>query len=384
MNKSWRAGFIPLALLLLSLTYFNRTESAFLWKLSIAATEYGHWFALLAGLLLMRAKTRGAVVALTVAFVLFAQPTAQLLIGIGRWSKELEIAFAMKEQPIRNQPPLWALWFGRQESKVETKTLTFTTHAGMPLQLDLYPAVDPGGATAPWVLVLHGGGWNSGDRRQLTELNHHLAHRGVSVASISYRLAPESKWPAQLEDVRDAVKFLKGQAAVLGLDPERYVVLGRSAGGQLAESISFQTPRDPGLRGCIAFYAPSDLAFAYRHAQEDDLLKSPTLIRDYLGGEPIKFAQQFQSASPLNSVSPNSPPTLLFHGPNDPLVWVRHSERLLARLEQHAVPSALVSIPWATHGFDYNLNGPGGLLSTYSIDRFLDFVFQQKQERASL
>ncbi len=384
MNKSWRVGLLPLVLLLVSLTYFNRTESSFLWKVSIGATEYGHWLALLAGIVLVRAKTRGSVVATTVALVLFLLPLVQLVVGLSRWDQEFKIGLGLTNASDKIDVRYRTLFLGRHDAEVDIKTLTFATHAGIPLQLDFYPGNAEKGTSNPWVVVLHGGGWNSGDRRQLSKLNHHLADRGISVASVSYRLAPEAKWPAPLEDVRDAISFLKNQATTLGLDANRYVVLGRSAGGQIAESLAFRSTRDAGLRGCIAFYAPSDLNFAYRNAKEDDLLKSPGLIRDYLGGEPIKSATQYQDASPLNHVTSYAPPTLLFHGPNDPLVWARHSERLFARLQEYGVPSALVSIPWATHGFDYNLNGPGGLLSTSAIDRFLDFVFKQENERASL
>jgi acetyl esterase/lipase len=73
-------------------------------------------------------------------------------------------------------------------------------------------------------------------------------------------------------------------------------------------------------------------------------------------------------------VTAKSPPTLLLHGTLDTLVWPRHAERLAARLAAAGVPHVYVALPWATHAFDYNLNGPGGQITTYALERFLAFV----------
>ena len=170
--------------------------------------------------------------------------------------------------------------------------------------------------------------------------------------------------------MRAAIALLQTQAARLGIDPTRLVLLGRSAGGQIALTVGF-TAGDPAIRGVIGMYAPSDLIFGYVNTHEDDMLKSPALMRQYLGGTPESARANYESASALFHVGRSTPPTLLLHGTNDALVWHRHSERLDARLAEQGVPRVLVPLPWATHAFDFNLHGPGGQLTTFAIEWFL-------------
>jgi dipeptidyl aminopeptidase/acylaminoacyl peptidase len=128
------------------------------------------------------------------------------------------------------------------------------------------------------------------------------------------------------------------------------------------------------LRGVIALYAPSDLVFGYVNTHENDMLKSPALMRQYLGGTPDSARANYESASALNHVRAGTPPTLLVHGTLDALCWYRHSERLAARLAEAKVPHVFVHLPWATHAFDFNLHGPGGQLTTYAAEAFLAAV----------
>jgi acetyl esterase/lipase len=220
------------------------------------------------------------------------------------------------------------------------------------------------------VIVVHGGGWDSGERNELAHFNHWLARLGYAVAAIDYRLAPKTIWPAQRDDVLAALAFLKGNAARLGLDPARFVLFGRSAGGNIAESVAYGAG-DPAIRGVIAFYAPADLHFAWQYSREDDILKSPLLMRQFIGGPPDTARAAFDNASPYFHVTPAIPPTLLVHGYLDTLVWHRQSERLAERLKESKVPHVFVSLPWATHAFEFNLSGPGGQLATYSTEWFL-------------
>jgi acetyl esterase/lipase len=223
------------------------------------------------------------------------------------------------------------------------------------------------------VILLHGGGWDSGERDEIAHFDHWLARRGYAVAAISYRLAPKFPWPAQRDDTLAAIAFLKDHARELGIDATRLVLLGRSAGGQIAETVAY-TAHDPAIRGVVALYAPADMPFAYAFGHEDDILKSPLLLRQFLGGPPDKADANYTSASSYFQVSKSSPPTLLLHGALDTLVWHKQSERLDARLAEHGVPHVFVSLPWATHAFEYNLRGPGGQLTTFSIEWFLAAV----------
>lgn len=236
------------------------------------------------------------------------------------------------------------------------------------LQLDLYGAI--GRSPAPCVIVIHGGGWDDGDRGQISHFNDWLAGRGYAVAAISYRLAPGATWPAQRDDVLAAIAFVKARAGEWGVDPSRLVVLGRSAGGQIAEASAYAS-HDPSVRGVIALYAPADMNFAYAFSREDDVIKSPSLMRKFLGGTPDEARAAYDSASGILLVGPRTPPTLMVHGAIDTLVWNKQSERLSARLTGSGVPNLLLSLPWATHALEYNLSGPSGQLTRYAVEWFL-------------
>ena len=125
------------------------------------------------------------------------------------------------------------------------------------------------------------------------------------------------------------------------------------------------------MRGVVAFYSPHDLRFAWIYARPDDVLNSALLLQQYTGGTPDTAGKVYDSASALLHVSPDCPPTLLVHGELDTLVWNRQSERLSRVLERKGVRHLFLSLPWATHAFDYNLTGPGGQLATYALQDFL-------------
>lgn len=344
------------------------------WKLAVVAGEYGHRLALTA-----------AAIALAVPFsesdprmefvILGCAGFAALLLLKPTW-QAARVAAALPERlerPFGRGSPAYPpfsvgpLFWGRAPRPAPSRTRLVSPD----LPLDFYPPVARQGAgPAPCVVVVHGGGWDAGDRKQVPQFNHWLAHRGYAVAAVSYRLAPRFRWPAQRDDLVAALAHLKSHAAELAIDPARFVLIGRSAGAQIAQMVAY-TADDPAIRGVVALYSPSDLVFGYENTHENDLLRSRALMRQYLGGTPESARAIYDSASPICHVRRGTPPTLLLHGLNDTLVWCRHSERLEARLAEAGVPSAFVALPWATHAFEYNLHGPGGQLATYAIDWFL-------------
>jgi acetyl esterase/lipase len=344
------------------------------WKLSLLAGECGYALvpvvmavAVVAGRqshgsALWR-LTLGASALLAVA--LLAKPCLQALTLGPRISGDFRRAFPGSRPLAEPSFSVARLFVGPPETGVR-QTIAYADH----LALDLYRAPSPGAAELPCVIAIHGGGWNSGERDEFGSFYRALASRGYAVAAISYRLAPGHPWPAQRDDVLAAVSFLKAQAGKLGIDPTRLVLFGRSAGGQIAEAVGYSS-RDPAIRGVIAFYAPADMDFAWRYARADDRLDTPRLLRQFLGGDPSTVPSQYRSASGFALVAADSPPTLLLHGELDPLVWYRQSERLAGRLAQAGVPCVLVSLPWATHAFEFSVRGPGGQVALRSVEQFL-------------
>jgi acetyl esterase/lipase len=355
------------------LTVFKIPDSVD-WRLTIIAGQFGYLLAvvpLVVGLVAwFHSGTRRPLdvatsVTAAAAVVLLLQPCVQAWAIGRRLPGRLEQAFgpaAVAAQPFT----LGGLLSGWQQAAPKS-----TWAYSGPLKLDFYPAI--GRSPAPCVVVIHGGGWDDGDRGQIASFNDWLARAGYCVADISYRLAPGATWPAQREDVAAAISFVKAHAAAWNVDPARLVVFGRSAGGQIAEASAYAL-HDPSVRGVIALYAPADMNFAWKWGREDDALKSPELLRRFLGGTPATAGPAYDSASGILLVNAGSPPTLLVHGTIDTLVWNRQSERLAATLSAAGVPNLLVEMPWATHALEFNLGSPSGQLTTYSVSWFLAAV----------
>jgi acetyl esterase/lipase len=258
-----------------------------------------------------------------------------------------------------------------------TQSQTFVYSDKDSLTLDFYPSGIKG--RQPCIIVIHGGSWSSGDSRQLPELNSRLAKEGYAVAAINYRLAPRCQYPCPVEDVQKALHYLQRRAGELSIDPGSFVLLGRSAGAQIALLAAYTLP-DPAIKGVISFYGPADMVWGYSLPANPLIMDSRKVMADYLGGSYEAVPRQYVSSSPIEFVTRHSVPTLLIHGREDPLVAYEHSTRLDKKLTDSGVSHLLLTLPWATHGFDYFLNGPGGQLSTWSIERFLHTIKSSARE----
>jgi acetyl esterase/lipase len=358
-----------------------------LWVAELGATEWGHWLALMSLLLWLpgwknsRSERFGAWLGLAAA-LLFVMPLARA-VDLARALPDDLPPFlrdvaprSTAEAPPRTAPLVPTdLLLGVASADVVVRSIDYAVKGEQPLSLDLYqPAAVQ---RAPGVVVVHGGSWRHGDRAELTALNRYLAARGYVVASVSYRFAPRWPFPAARDDVRDAVVFLKSHADEYGLDAQRLVLAGRSAGGQLALLVAYTTP-DPAIRGAVSFYAPADMRYGYEHPSNPWVLDSTGVLEAYLGGNPSQVPAVYDAASPIGFVSADTVPTLLVHGGRDELVFPAHSERLAARLARAQRPYYFLRLPWATHGCDVNFSGPCGQISTYVIERFLAVVTQQE------
>jgi len=220
---------------------------------------------------------------------------------------------------------------------------------------------------------VHGGSWCAGNSQQLPELNSYLANAGYSVATINYRLVPAYKSPAPVEDVHAALNYLRLNAAELSVDTNNFVLLGRSAGGQIV-LVAAYTLHEPGLKGVIDIYGPADMVWGYVHPANPWVLNSCKLMEDYLGGTYAQVPQNYIAASGTEVINTLSVPTLIIHGQNDPLVAFEHSVRLNKKLQEHGVKHFLLALRCATHGCDFKLTVPSGQLSTYAIERFMSYV----------
>lgn len=371
-----------LALFVPGLLALARPPTYHLWKLSVIVREAGHWLAvpcLALAAAAYRSGPGGAPAAglwLGTAF-LYASSCLRALGAARRAARDFRSAWGQSDPDptgFRRKQPLSFrdLFLGVSRPRVRPERLVYARKAGLDLKLDFYRAgAAPG--PAPCVLILHGGGWDGGSRDQMPALNRFLSGAGYAVAALDYRLAPRFAYPAPVEDVRDALAWLKARAGALGIDPDRFVLAGRSAGGQVALQAAY-LPRDPAVKAVIAFYAPADMVLGYRFPCSPWVLDSPRLMENYLGASGSAGLAAAAVSSPLESATAEAPPTLLLHGRPDVLVTFHHTLRLGARLSRLGVRHFGLDLPWAPHGYDFVFNGPGSQISLYILERFLAAV----------
>ncbi|MBP7050993.1 MAG: alpha/beta hydrolase [Phycisphaerae bacterium] len=206
-----------------------------------------------------------------------------------------------------------------------------------PLLLDLYL---PRGRekAGPAILFIHGGAWKSGKRSDMKYYCAKFAEKGYVTATVSYRLLQEAPFPAAVQDVKCAVRWLRANAAAYQVDPNRIAVSGNSAGGHLAMMIGYSD--DPSLEGngghpgvssrvraVVDFYGPTDLT--------TDYARNHKLVTDFLGGKTFAEAPEvFKLASPLSHLTKDDPPTLIFQGTIDSLVPVAQADALASKLKE--------------------------------------------------
>ncbi len=206
----------------------------------------------------------------------------------------------------------------------------------------------------PVILELHGGGWLRGSRREFTPLLsdadsfERITAAGFAVVAADYRLSGEARFPAQLDDVRRALAWVAGPGAEYGLDPDRVVLWGGSAGGTLAALVGLE----PGtrVRGVIDWYGPSDL-FAMEEYTRALGVDAPGESREdrWLGGWVKDVPDAAHAASPVNHVHRGAPPFHLAHGDADDAVPLGQSQALADVLSAAGVDVELVVESGAGH-----------------------------------
>ncbi len=228
--------------------------------------------------------------------------------------------------------------------------VVFGTGGSRDLRCDIYrpPA---GTANGLGVLLIHGGGWQNGDRTQLQGYGILLGRRGYLCVASEYRLTGEGLWPAQIEDVKLAIRWMRANAADLGVDPEKIVISGNSAGAHLAlvaagtankskfEGTGGHAGVSTAVAAVIAFYPPTGLE------------------RRSWGGLPALFGKgapvgTLRSASPLSYAAAGHPPTLIIHGNADEVVPVREATDMYEALIAAGVPAELHIYAKQPHAFD--------------------------------
>ncbi len=288
-------------------------------------------------------------------------------------------------------------------------------YAGGPLLADLWQPKPGRWRSGLAILYTHGGAWRYGNKDMLTRPQfRHLAHQGHVILDIDYSITEETPIEAMVRETKQALLWLKQHAGNYGIDPNRIVLMGGSAGAHLALLTAYTPghrafrPRnmsgDERVLGVIAYYPPVDFHELYRHnvrqVQFDNenpwaqplawlmflLLKALGFAEDMshlsadnnfltrlLGGTPDRIPERYRLLSPINHVSPTSPPTLILIGKDDFFRFHPGAVALHRQLRRVGAGSALIDFPHTDHAFDLVLPqfSPAAQAAIFHIERFL-------------
>ena len=226
------------------------------------------------------------------------------------------------------------------------KDIVYARRGELDLALDLYlPA--PGAKPAPLVVLVHGGGWRSGDRTEFGPLAARLAARGYAAASVSYRLSGQARYPAAIDDVREALAWLRAHAAGFGCDPARVAIAGGSAGGQIAALVGMTAPG--AVQAVVNIDGLSDFTSDEALRHEDNSAKNPSAAGAWFGGRYAERSALWREASPINHVGKTSPPVLYVVSGVPRFSAGR--EAMTDKLRGHGILAETVALPGTPHSF---------------------------------
>jgi acetyl esterase/lipase len=225
---------------------------------------------------------------------------------------------------------------------------------------------------APVAVYIHGGSWIGGDQNTggfiISEIGPALNAAGFVVANVNYRLGPDAKWPAQIADVKCAVRYLRAFAKELHIDPGHIGTWGHSAGGHLAALMGTAGPSAGWDTGAYLKYsskveAVADLSGPANLVTMSTEGASGTVRANFvklLGPvPPEQLPGELKAASPVTYVSPEDPPFLIVHGELDQIVYPAQSQELAAALMADDVPVTLVIVRGGGHALDEPGTNPG-------------------------
>lgn len=237
--------------------------------------------------------------------------------------------------------------------------ITYGKGGGEALKLNMARPVDSQKAEKPLpcVVAIHGGGWAAGHRNHFNKLIRQIAARGYVAVTVTYRLAPKHRFPAQIEDVKCAVRYMRAHAKKYNIDPKRIGAVGMSAGAHLAMMLGAMD-KDDGHEGAggwaeqsskvqaaVSFVGPTDLT----HLNLPD--QSKAILVNFLGGTRNDKLDTYAEASPITYVDQGDAPMLLFQGTKDPLIPNEQAYVMAKVLTKAGVPGRVELLLGQGHGW---------------------------------
>lgn len=226
--------------------------------------------------------------------------------------------------------------------------ISYGAHASQKLDLGL-----PAGRTSstPLVVVVHGGGWATGDKGELTWLLNGLKQRGFAVANINYRLSPGGgdNYKMQLDDLDSAVQYTLRLAAVHTFNGQKLYITGHSAGGHLSLSYAYTRNAAGKVKAVGSLAGPTNLySMSYYNFNIYNPLLEPFLGAPLFPSNPA-VTQRYMDCSPFYRAGATSPPTIFFHGELDPVVYLDQSTSLYSKLGTLGVDRKIITYPFTFH-----------------------------------
>lgn len=239
-----------------------------------------------------------------------------------------------------------------------TRDIPFARIEQTELKLDLYR---PAGKSVGLIVWVHGGAWRSGSRKSV-DLQGMTAH-GWAVASVDYRLSTTARFPAQIHDIKAAIRFLRAHAADYGFPADKIVIAGSSAGGHLAALVGVSnglvvlegnggehTTVSSDVQAILDLYGASNLTSILAQSTPHGLSVRVPALDLLLGAQPDQVPELARLASPVFQIDSNDPPLFLTHGDKDPQMPIEQSQELVAAYRQAGLRVEFVAQPGAVHG----------------------------------
>jgi acetyl esterase/lipase len=259
-----------------------------------------------------------------------------------------------------------AFLIGAPDDTFRKETVVYARPEDEALNATLYIPASESKELRPAVVLIHGGAWVTGTRRQVYWYGRHLAEEGYVAMSVDYRTMPGAPFPAPLFDVKAAVRWLRKNAEQYRIDPKRIAAMGTSAGGHLALMLAL-TPNEKELEGtenlgypcnveaAVSLYGPTDLKelFAQKEKGRFSRYTWGPLVKEFAGRKEFAGKDPLDAASPVSYVGPHTPPILCIHGTSDEVVPVEQSRKFFDKLKDAGADTQCIEVPGYSHAFDY-------------------------------
>ena len=238
------------------------------------------------------------------------------------------------------------------------KDIQYATVDGKALRLDLY--IPEGVQSPPLVVWVHGGAWTRGSKDSVPPI---FVDAGLATASIDFRQSLEARFPAQVHDIKAAIRFLRASASQYGFTTDRIAISGSSSGGHLAALVGVTSgvaalegnvgdhlDRSSAVQAILDYYGPTNFMTILDQSTPHGLsVRVPALDR-LIGGRPEAVPELARLASPVEHVDPGNPPLFMLHGDQDPQVPINQSIELQGVYERADLPVTFYVVHGAEHG----------------------------------